>query len=162
MHGFEYQAAIHMLMHGMEEECMNVVRGIRRRYDGEKRNPWNEFECGSNYARSMASYALLLAYSGFCFDMTQGKMGFKPLHPGQYFWSMDGAWGTFRTEGGNSEMRVLYGELKLQSWVVPSVDGVARLTLNGESVAFAANADALKPEGPIALKAGDALRAEAR
>lgn len=162
MHGFEYQAAIHMLMHGMEEECMNVVRGIRRRYDGEKRNPWNEFECGSNYARSMASYALLLAYSGFCFDMTQGKMGFKPLHSGQYFWSMDGAWGTFRTEGGNSEMRVLYGELKLQSWIVPSADSVARLTLNGESVAFAAGADALKLEDPIALKAGDALRAEAR
>lgn len=77
MHGFEYQAAVHMILNGMEEEGMNVVRGIRNRYDGEKRNPWNEFECGSNYARSMASYGLLLAYSGFKYDMRKGRMGMQ-------------------------------------------------------------------------------------
>ena len=49
MHGFEYQAAIHMIMHGLEKEGLDIVTSIRDRYDGEKRNPYNEFECGSNY-----------------------------------------------------------------------------------------------------------------
>ncbi|RME61552.1 MAG: hypothetical protein D6790_07615, partial [Caldilineae bacterium] len=72
MNGFEYAAASHMIMHGMVEEGMTCVEALRRRYDGERRNPWNEFECGSNYARSMASYALLLAFSGFRFDSARG------------------------------------------------------------------------------------------
>ena len=51
-----------MIMTGLVDEGMTCVEAIRQRYDGERRNPWNEFECGSNYARSMASYALLNAF----------------------------------------------------------------------------------------------------
>ncbi|GHT79466.1 hypothetical protein FACS1894130_08250 [Spirochaetia bacterium] len=29
--------------------------------------------------RSMASYSLLLTYSGFSFDMTRGEIGFAPI-----------------------------------------------------------------------------------
>ena len=43
----------------MTEEGFRVVKAVRDRFDGEKRNLWNEFECGSNNARSMASYALI-------------------------------------------------------------------------------------------------------
>lgn len=50
MHGFEYQAAAHMIQEGMVEEGMRLVTAVRDRYDGERRNPWNEMECGSNYA----------------------------------------------------------------------------------------------------------------
>jgi non-lysosomal glucosylceramidase len=82
MYGFEYQAAIHMIQEGMVEEGLEIVRVIRSRFDGEKRNPWNEFECGSNYARSMASYALLNALSGFSYDMVKGRIGFKPVISG--------------------------------------------------------------------------------
>ena len=69
MNGYEYAAAIQMIQSGLVDEGMAVVTAMRDRYDGEKRNPWNEFECGSNYARSMASYSLLNAFSGFQFDM---------------------------------------------------------------------------------------------
>ena len=41
-------------------------------------NPWNEIECGSNYARSMSSYSLLLSLSGFEYDMAKGYVGFSP------------------------------------------------------------------------------------
>lgn len=76
MNGYEYQAACHMIYEGLLDEGLEVVEAVRHRYDGERRNPWNEFECGSNYARSMASYALLLALSGFVCDMTEGCLGF--------------------------------------------------------------------------------------
>jgi len=97
MNGFEYQAAIHMIQEGMVEEGMEIVEAIRERYDGEKRNPWNEFECGSNYARSMASYALLNAFSGFEYNMVEGMIGFNPIEikNGEFtcFWSLEPAWG---------------------------------------------------------------------
>lgn len=160
MNGFEYQAAIHMLMNGMEEECMNVVRGIRTRYDGETRNPWNEFECGSHYARSMASYALLLVCSGFRFDMTQGKLGFLPPREGRWFWSADGAWGSFTWENGRAEMEALYGEISLKGWILPQTSRVARVTLDGSEVAFDAQEDTLELKGGVTLRAGVRLCAE--
>ncbi|WP_202865884.1 GH116 family glycosyl hydrolase [Paenibacillus contaminans] len=78
MNGFEYQAAVHMIQKGKVAEGMEIVEAIRDRYDGERRSPWNEFECGSNYARSMASYSLLLTYSGFEYDMTVKRIFFNP------------------------------------------------------------------------------------
>jgi non-lysosomal glucosylceramidase len=118
MTGFEYQAAAHMIQEGLLDEGISVVRAIRDRYDGEKRNPWNEIECGSNYARSMASYSLLLAYSGFQYDRGIGRLGFLPkktdnLDYFQAFWSLEDVWGTFRIETNQVEIRVLYGEFVL-------------------------------------------------
>ena len=99
MHGFEYQAASHLIAHGFEREGLRMVRAVRDRYDGRRRNPWNEMECGSNYARSMASWALMLIYSGLVYDLPRGKLGFAPLKgEGTFFWSVEGAWGEARSE----------------------------------------------------------------
>ena len=38
---------------------------IRARYDGRQRNPFDEAECGHHYARAMASWAAVLALTGF-------------------------------------------------------------------------------------------------
>ncbi len=117
MNGFEYQAAVHMILRGMPAEGMRIVEAVRDRYDGEKRNPWNEFECGSNYARSMASYALLNAFSGFEFDLVQGMVGFHPLGPDRSefrcFWSLDSGWGIFEADESRLSLTVLYGSLRL-------------------------------------------------
>jgi uncharacterized protein (DUF608 family) len=114
MHGFEYQAAIHMIQEGLEKEGLDIVAGVRNRYTGENRNPWNEMECGSNYARSMASWALLLTYSGFSYDMTKAEIGFAPIRDGKYFWSLDKAWGVFEQTGNLSTLTVLYGRQRLR------------------------------------------------
>ena len=159
MHGFEYQAATHMILHGLEDEGMAIVRGVRARYDGERRNPWNEMECGSNYARSMASYALLLAYSGFRFDMRRGRAGMLPRREGQFFWSVDGAWGTFRRTGGRAELEVLYGTLSLREWVLPDAAAVTGVALNGEAIGFSVAADAVAFASPLTLERGDRLSA---
>ena len=54
--------------------CDGQFGDVVDRYDGEKRNTFNEMECGSNYARSMASYSLIPAFSGFTYDMTNREM----------------------------------------------------------------------------------------
>ncbi len=64
MTGFEYQFAVLLLDYGMRKEAETVVRAIRNRHNGANRNPFNEPECGSYYARSMASWALLDAWDG--------------------------------------------------------------------------------------------------
>ncbi len=128
--GYEYAAAIQMIQAGLVEEGITVVKAIRDRYDGEKRNPWNEFECGSNYTRSMASYSLLNAFSGFQFDMIHGKIGFNPIINNETtreknasqetlfrtFWSLDSGWGEFVLYRNNLILRVLSGHLKLHSF----------------------------------------------
>jgi uncharacterized protein (DUF608 family) len=123
MNGFEYAAAIHMIMTGMVDEGITCVAAVRRRYDGERRNPWNEFECGSNYARSMASYALLNAFSGFEFDLVQKRVGFNPVRTdaGHFrcFWSLDSGWGEFVLTPEAAEIRVLYGSLTVQTIHLP-------------------------------------------
>jgi uncharacterized protein (DUF608 family) len=62
MTGFEYVAAAEMIFQGMDADAVTVVKAIRDRHDGLRRNPFNEPECGHNYARSMASWNCLLAW----------------------------------------------------------------------------------------------------
>lgn len=117
MHGFEWAAACHMIMSGMFREGLQIVKSIRSRYDGKSRNPWNEFECGSNYARSLASYALLNAFSGFKFDMTKGFIGFAPIPKDKEFrcfWSLGTAWGDFVRIEKTETLSVKYGSMEIQ------------------------------------------------
>lgn len=127
MNGFEYSAAIHMIMLGLVDEGMTCIEAVRKRYDGERRNPWNEFECGNNYARSMASYALLNAFAGFQFDMVNQSIGFNPVRPkdGHFrcFWSLDSGWGEFVLTPAGAEVRVWAGELELRQVNLPCLAG---------------------------------------
>ncbi len=123
--GYTYALAIQMIQSGLIEEGMTVVKAIRDRYDGEKRNPWNEIECGSNYARPMASFALLNAFSGFRFDMVDGMVGFNPVggHEDVFssFWSLASGWGTFGIAEGRVVLDVLHGLLEINSLLLPFI-----------------------------------------
>ena len=76
--GIEYQVAAHLILEGWVDEGMDIVEAVRARHDGIRRNPWNEVECGNHYARSMSSWALLLALSGMQIDVTSGEAAFSP------------------------------------------------------------------------------------
>lgn len=133
MNGFEYQAACHMIQEGMLEEGLEVVRAIRDRYDGLHRNPWNEFECGSNYARSMASYALLPAMSGFEYDMVKGHIGFNPVERADIFtcfFSLDAGWGTVSIDAEGIKLEVLGGALHLRSFRCSSLADAKAKSIN--------------------------------
>lgn len=60
--GIEYTAAIGLARLGRVDEALKVVTDVRDRYDGSRRNPFDEVECGHHYVRSMASWGLLDAW----------------------------------------------------------------------------------------------------
>ena len=137
MHGFEYQAAGHLIQEGMLEQGLAMVRAVRDRYDGSRRNPWNEIECGSNYARSMAAFSLLLAYSGFEFDAVRGHVGFSPKvadAPFTAFWSLGSGWGICTLDAGEIRLQVEAGELRLSSFASDRLVGAAGGMVTGVQV----------------------------
>ena len=68
--GIEYQVGAHCLMEGLVDEGMRVLTNLRDRYSGDRRNPYNEIECGDHYARAMAGWSVLEAISGVRYDAT--------------------------------------------------------------------------------------------
>lgn len=140
MTGFEYQAAAHMIQEGMLQEGLDIVKAIRNRYDGEKRNPWSEMECGSNYARSMASYSLLLAFSGFEYNIPDGMIGFNPVIPdnGRFkcFWSLDSGWGIFEISLDKVILKVCFGELSIKKLHIPSVNSIKTISQDNSKLDY--------------------------
>ena len=119
--GFEYQVASHLIYEGFIKEGLTIVRALRERFDGLKRNPWDEPECGHHYARAMASWALLLALSGYEYDGRNFAVSFKPrlnLSNFRCFFSTDSGWGIFTQKISQKSFKALiensYGKVKIK------------------------------------------------
>lgn len=138
MTGFEYAFAGLLIAEGKISDGLRAVKAVRDRYDGKKRNPWNEIECGSNYARSMASFALLPIFSGFSFDLPHGAIGFSPLLEGDFrcFFSLGTGYGTYERRGGKHEISLLSGSLALSSVTLGGAGRIKRVEIDGKPVAF--------------------------
>ncbi len=143
MTGFEYAFAGLLVSEGMIDEALSVVRAIRDRYDGEKRNPWNEIECGNNYARAMASFALLPLFSGFTFDLPRKTIGFAPVVKGDFraLWSLGTGWGRLERTSDAWSVVVLDGELTLSCVSLGGAGTVASVTVDGIPVDFTQDED---------------------
>ena len=116
MAGFEYALGALMLSEGMEEEGKTVIGSVYSRYDGKKRNPYSEIECGNNYARGMASWSFIPIMSGFECDMVKKRIGFYPRTDKSEFtsfWSCADAWGTVTVSQGGMRLCVTEGKLSL-------------------------------------------------
>jgi uncharacterized protein (DUF608 family) len=130
--GIEYQVAAHLIYEGMVEEGLTLVRCARERYDGERRNPWDEIECGHHYARAMSSWSLLLALSGCLHSAPNRSLTFAPrLQPEDFrcFFTAGEAWGSYaqRLDGRQQVHRLdlCWGRLTLERL------GFPRLTEKG-------------------------------
>lgn len=126
--GLEYTAAAGMIFEGMRDEAVKTIADVRKRYDGFKRSPFNEEECGNHYARAMASWASVVAWSEFDYDAHSGVFSITSK-PGDYFWSNGYAWGNVHVGevvDGSAEinLRVNSGSLKLGSVAVRGMDAV--------------------------------------
>ncbi|MDL2228764.1 non-lysosomal glucosylceramidase [Treponema sp. OttesenSCG-928-L16] len=116
--GVEYQVASHLIYEGFVTEGLRIVEACRDRHDGIKRSPWNEVECGHHYARSLASYGVLLALTGFRCDAVNKILYFKPaINQDNFtgFFCCPAGWGLYRqkknSEGYRGEIETLHGDL---------------------------------------------------
>lgn len=139
MHGFEYQLAGMLISEGFIDQGLTIVKSVRDRYNGSNRNPWNEIECGSNYARSMASFALIPLLAGFVFDMPRGILGFDPKINREHFkciWSLDCGWGSYEITPDGTRIDVTEGALYINTLVLPYLSAVKEVLADGRSIDF--------------------------
>ncbi len=103
--GVEYHVAAELIYDGWVDQAMEIVEAVQSRHDGVRRSPWDEVECGHHYARTMSSWALLLALSGQQVDAATGAISFDPKFAAstvadrfQCFWSNGRQWGVLHAE----------------------------------------------------------------
>ena len=141
--GSEYTTAALMMWAGLADKALAEVRTIHDRYDGGKRNPWNEVECGSHYARAMASYGVFTAAEGYEYDGPRDYIAFAPrLTPENFraaFTAAEG-FGTYSQKSDitslNATVAMKYGRLRLKSLALalPVGDVAARTTVKIDGV----------------------------
>ncbi len=108
--GVEYQVAAHKIYEGQVQEGLIIVRGARERYDGTKRSPWNEIECGDYYARALSSWSLLLAAQGYAYEGPAGRLTFNPrIDPDNHrsFFTTAEGWGRFEQQRTGKSQKVV-------------------------------------------------------
>ncbi|MBX7134994.1 MAG: hypothetical protein K1X67_20185 [Fimbriimonadaceae bacterium] len=118
--GVEYQVAAGLVHAGLIKEGLTIVKALRSRYDGVKRNPWSEIEAGHHYIRAMSSFGVMTAFAGFQADAVNRRLYFAPKLAGKSFttfWICGKAWGTFTLncdETGKRDwsIEVLHGDLE--------------------------------------------------
>jgi uncharacterized protein (DUF608 family) len=139
--GVEFQVATHLIYEGHVGEALRIVRANRARYDGVRRNPWNDVECGNHYARSLASWGVLIALSGADYDAASGTLAFAPAFPAPFrcFFSTGTGWGRVSIVDTMVELALDHGDLSLRS-----------LRLHGNEL--------LASQGGLSLAAGDLVR----
>jgi hypothetical protein len=131
----------------MREQGLSCIRDVRARYDGRKRSPYDEAECGHHYARAMASWAAVLALEGFHYSGVTKTMTFA-ARDGVHFWSNGHAWGRceFRANEKKTRVRLAVrgGELQLDRFRVKGLGehrlAAGRRLRSGDEIRFTVEA----------------------
>lgn len=163
--GIEYQVASHLIYEGMVKEGVTIAKAVRGRHDGIRRNPWNEFECGSHYARAMASWSLLTALSGSHYSAPDKELTFHPRYRQSAFrclFCAGSAWGSYIQQGTKqnlkTEVRIEEGVLELARLRVPFTKAGASVTGSVQATMKVRQGEAvIEFASPVRLNAGEKL-----
>jgi uncharacterized protein (DUF608 family) len=148
--GLEHATAATMMYADMIEEGTECIANTRARYDGEKRNPWDEAECGHHYARAMASWSSVVALSGFDYDGAQHAVIAVPRlqhRAFRSFWASGTGWGEFSYKPGSRGgtffmLRVLAGNLRCRSIEITAAGSKTRLRVGDTEYTHSATRNA--------------------
>ncbi len=120
MTGFEYTAALALILEGAVDDGVQAIADVRFRHDGQRRNPFDEAECGHHYARAMASWGAIAALTGLRWSAQTGDLELHRCTTATTgIWAVGDAWGTWRQQPERTAIRVtvttLGGQLPLRS-----------------------------------------------
>ena len=121
--GIEYQVASHLFCEGMVDEGLEIVSGVRSRYNGVIRNPFNEYECGHWYARAMSSYGLLFGLTGVRYDAVEKTLYIdsKVGDTFRSFISTAFGYGSAGLSDGLPFLNVVEGNIPVDNFVVSGI-----------------------------------------
>lgn len=157
--GNEYAFACQLIYQGFVEEGVNVVTAVRNRYSGRRRNPWSEIECGSNYARSMASFALLSSWLRQDIDANNGFMSFNPVsNIVNAPWFTAIAWGEISINKGGVELEVVEGEFNLNKFELKNTSEVVEVSVNNQPIDVSFDGSTIQFSTSITIGRGDFLK----
>jgi hypothetical protein len=170
--GIEYQVAAHLIYEGLVSEGLAITKAVRDRYDGQRRNPWNEVECGNHYARALSSWSLLTALSGFRYSAPDATLAFAPRVSASNFacfFSTGTGWGTYRQKLGRQDaaatVELRQGALSLnalgfESRLKSATELCARV--NGRTAPARDDRGVVRFDPPLGLAAGQTLEVRLR
>ena len=167
--GSEYQVAAHCRREGLYREGRAVLDAVWARYDGRRRNPFNEIECGDHYARSLAGWSVLPALAGFTHDGPAGAFSFCQPDTSVPFLASSG-WGLWSQEGDELVMTCTGGRLDLHRLsVVGGLDEAAdecpaeyEASVDGTAVSVRCTDGGIECRDGISLNAGQTLTLTSR
>jgi hypothetical protein len=161
--GLEYMAGAQMVYAGLVREGVQLFENVRARHDGERRNPWNEPECGHHYARAMSAWSGVAALSGFLYHGATAAVTLTPRWGsggGRSFWATGTGWGMYSRISNRVSIEVLHGSLPVQSCELQA-PATARATIDSAPVPHATeqkgNRAALRFRNPVVVKTGGKL-----
>lgn len=139
--GMEYLVGSLFFEYGMLREGTETFASSRRRHDGERRNPFNEPECGHHYARAMSSWSGMAVLSAFRYDGPEHRLRFERKAEAQPFrslWATGTGWGryTLTLERGRTKaiVEVLHGSLTVRELTLEATGNAATLRSGGHGL----------------------------
>jgi hypothetical protein len=113
--GIEYHVASHLILIGKVKEGLKIVQACRSRYDGNIRNPFDEYECGHWYVRALASYGLIQAITGVRYDAVDKTLYIdSKIGDFKSFISTETGFGTVSLKNNKPEIDVVYGNIEVE------------------------------------------------
>jgi hypothetical protein len=166
--GMEYQVGAHCIMEGLVDEGLKVLAALRERYNGTRRNPYNEIECGDHYARAMAGWSALEAISGFHYNALESALCFAPAEDTDVFrapFITSEGWGTFEQRrtatGWRVELSCAVGQVEIERLRLAITGTNITVTSEQETLVFGTlqqdDGLTLAFEQPITLEANTTL-----
>lgn len=160
--GSEYQVAAHCLWEGLDQQGWMLLDALWDRYDGRKRNPYNQIECGDHYVRAMAGWTVLDALGGFRHDVPDQRITLRlPAVDSAVPYLAATGWGLICRRGLVLEIECRAGDLQIAELVIHAVPGGTVRLVGGRGRVNRADSDGrltVRPSRPLTVTAGERIR----